>query len=258
MLMSMAEVLHAPQLLSGRREQRAHHSEGKSNGRMGVVRTDPPIEEDLPVANQVGNRLRILRLQRSVSLRALATTLGISSSALSQLETGRRSPSLERLHQIVAALDFPLSAVFEETSSPAVEPGEYVKGEKVQPPLPEDLPGIVVQRGVQAPKVVLKGNIEWRTAAPLQVSGLDLLRVTYPPGAHPAGPVTHSGIEIVHVVKGLLRFEVGDERSDLGDGDSIMYSADVPHRVSNYSDEPASALWIVVEGACQLKPVQEP
>ncbi|QQQ64359.1 helix-turn-helix transcriptional regulator (plasmid) [Paenarthrobacter ureafaciens] len=221
------------------------------------MHTEPPTQTATHPVTQIGNRLRHLRLQRSMSLRTLAGMLGISASALSQLETGRRSPSLERLHQIVAALDYPLNAVFDDDSGRDENPhaGEE---ERFPGQTSEDLAGVIIQRALQAPAVILAGNIEWTAAAPMQVSGLDLLRVTYPAGAQPAEPVTHTGVEIVHVVQGTLRFEVGDERSELSNGDSIMYNAKTPHRISNPTKEPASAIWTVIEGTCQLRPAQHP
>jgi predicted transcriptional regulator len=45
--------------------------------------------------DQVGSRLRRLRMQRGVSLAALSEVTGISKSTLSRLETGQRRASLE-------------------------------------------------------------------------------------------------------------------------------------------------------------------
>lgn len=208
-------------------------------------------------ADQVGQRLRALRIERGLSLRKLATRLGISASALSQLETGQRAPSLERLHQIVAELDYPLAAVFDDAVAVPSSPHLRLATAHDVPGKPTELTGVFVQRGMQAPKAVLESDIEWRVATPLALSGLDILRISYPPGAVPAGPVSHPGIEVVHVVRGRLRFEVGEERSELGNGDSIMYDAQTPHRVGNWGKDEASAVWIVSDGTCQISPSQE-
>src|SRR3981081_394484 len=60
----------------------------------------------------VGSRVREIRQQSGLSLRALASALGISASALSQIETGRTRPSINRVHQIAAELNIPLSTLF--------------------------------------------------------------------------------------------------------------------------------------------------
>src|SRR3569833_753494 len=61
---------------------------------------------------ELGARLRELRLQSGTSLRALARELGISASAVSQIERGVMRPSVSRLIAFVSALGVPLSAVF--------------------------------------------------------------------------------------------------------------------------------------------------
>src|ERR1700760_2709136 len=61
----------------------------------------------------LGARLRELRTGAGVSLRALAARLGISPSAVSQIERGVMRPSVSRLIGYVGAIGVPLSAVFE-------------------------------------------------------------------------------------------------------------------------------------------------
>ncbi len=63
-------------------------------------------------SESLGARLRELRQQTGVTLRELAG-LGISPSAVSQIERGVLRPSVSRLIAYVSALGVPLSAVFE-------------------------------------------------------------------------------------------------------------------------------------------------
>ena len=70
----------------------------------------------------IGARLRKLRLDSGVSLRALAGRLGISASAISQIETGALLPSVSRLVEIMGALQLPLSLVFDEALAVAPAP----------------------------------------------------------------------------------------------------------------------------------------
>ncbi len=47
-----------------------------------------------------------------MSLRALARQVGMSPSAMSQIETGRSRPSVRTLYAIVTALDMSLDELF--------------------------------------------------------------------------------------------------------------------------------------------------
>lgn len=66
---------------------------------------------DADPARQVGTRLRDLRAGRGLSLSELARRSGIGKGTLSELEAGRRNPTLETLYALTSALGLPLSAV---------------------------------------------------------------------------------------------------------------------------------------------------
>src|SRR5260221_13652047 len=61
-----------------------------------------------PVLDAVGQRLRTLRQQHQLSLSALSTMTGISTSTLSRLESGGRKPTLELLLALARAYEVPL------------------------------------------------------------------------------------------------------------------------------------------------------
>src|SRR5690606_41359804 len=68
-----------------------------------------------------GERIRELRTERGLSLRALAQRLGISASALSQIERGKMRPAVTRLYQIMTELDGPMASVFADADARARE-----------------------------------------------------------------------------------------------------------------------------------------
>lgn len=63
----------------------------------------------------VGARIREARIDRGISLSALARDAGIGKGTLSQLETGERNPTIETLYAICGPLGVPLSALVGET-----------------------------------------------------------------------------------------------------------------------------------------------
>ncbi|MDE2823499.1 MAG: helix-turn-helix transcriptional regulator [Chloroflexota bacterium] len=56
----------------------------------------------------IGERIRELREDRDLSLRELATTVGVSAAFMSDVELGRRQPSDKHMAALARALDTPL------------------------------------------------------------------------------------------------------------------------------------------------------
>jgi len=75
----------------------------------------PPLEED------VGPRLRAYREQRGLSLRELARRLGVSPSAISQIETGKSRPSVSTLYSIVSAFWAPSFSLAVSTATRLIQ-----------------------------------------------------------------------------------------------------------------------------------------
>jgi transcriptional regulator with XRE-family HTH domain len=189
----------------------------------------------------LGARLRGLRVARGVSARSLAATLGISASAVSQIERDVMRPSVVRLLAITDALGVSLSDVFEPPDAVAVP-----RGGTTEP----DHAGIAVTRGWEASPVTLDGGVTFRRLSPNPTSGLDFFESIYPPGATATlGDIDlfkHEGYEIGNVVAGELTVELADDEVVLAAGDSISYPCSVPHRIRNAGVRPAVATWLIV------------
>ncbi len=66
----------------------------------------------------VGRRLRALRNEQNLSMRALAELSGLNVNTLSLIENGKTSPSVSTLQQLAAALKVPIGAFFESPILP--------------------------------------------------------------------------------------------------------------------------------------------
>ena len=76
------------------------------------------------VLAQLGRRIRTARELRGLTQEKLAERAKINNSFLSQIERGRKAPSLKTLHAIAAQLDVGLAQLFtdeEATTSALVE-----------------------------------------------------------------------------------------------------------------------------------------
>ena len=63
---------------------------------------------------QIGERLRYVRQSKKMSIYKLSQSTGISQSHISDLELGRRKPSVETLSRLVVPLGITLSELFNE------------------------------------------------------------------------------------------------------------------------------------------------
>lgn len=189
-------------------------------------------------AQLTGMRIREVRERKKLSLREVARRMDISASALSQIERGLLRPSVNRLFAIANALDVTVLEVFGESDSSGSELMDMSAAQSYS-----------LRRSLEMETVTLDGGVSYRRLSPGRTHGVDFFESTYPPHST-AGDMhelnTHTGFEVGTVVSGELTIDFPKERVLLRAGDSISYSCALPHRLSNQSDEPAVATWLVV------------
>jgi len=200
------------------------------------------------VRDDVGRRIREHRVESNVSLRELARRLGISPSAISQIETGKSRPSVSTLYSIVTELGMSLDELFS---------GEGAKQLRRRSPRPAELPAAEmptrgerhVQRAASRLGIELESGVRWERLTPHPDPGADFLYVVYDVGGASADCDRfnrHSGREYGLLISGRIQVTVGFDEYELGPGDSICFDSTVPHRLRNVGDEPAIAVWFVV------------
>jgi len=183
-----------------------------------------------------GQALRARRQENRISIRALADQVGVSPSLVSQIENGKVNPSVETLVALVTALGLSLDELFLDVP---VRAGE---------PLPQPGGTGVVRQG-RRPHIELATGVVWDRLTPTHEQGVDFLYVVYEVGGASCAPgsyMRHHGREYGLVLSGRLGAAVGFETFELGPGDSIVFNADVPHRLWTIGDEPVTASWTII------------
>lgn len=173
----------------------------------------------------VGSRLRQLRQERDMSMRALARLSGLSTNALSMIERGRTSPSVSTLYKIADALAVPITAFF-RTEPPKKDIVYRKASQRTQLPVP---------RGV------------WEGLGGEEFTGhMEPMLISLDPGANSGQfPMLHSGHEFVICLSGELEYEVEKQRFILEAGDSLIFAAQFEHRWRNRSHGPTKALIVL-------------
>jgi transcriptional regulator with XRE-family HTH domain len=196
----------------------------------------PPAPPAVP-ALDLGRRLRAERLGRGMGLREMARRIGISASALSQIETGKAQPSVSKLFDIVNLLGVSVDGLLAGHDGPQVVVGRGQEG------------FFSLQRADDHETLELESGVRWRRLTAGSFPGVEFLHVEYRPGACSSSDGTfmrHAGQELGYLLSGRLRVDVGFDSHELGPGDSISFPATTPHRLRNDGTEPARAVWCIL------------
>ena len=217
-------------------------------------RREGPAE---PEFGTMGDRLRRARTARGLSLRAIATRLGVSPSLVSQVETGRAKPSVSTLYALANELGISLDELmFMDTPPPAEAGGAATV------PLEDSLPHDPVQRADSRATIRLGSGVMWERLTTESLRNVDFLYVTYEVGGASSVEDSfqrHTGQEWGYVLSGSLWVNIGFDEFVLGPGDAITFDSAAPHRLSNRGNEPVRAIWFVLgRGSAVRSPTSEP
>jgi transcriptional regulator with XRE-family HTH domain len=189
---------------------------------------DTALTAEASIAEKhIGERIRRLRLKRSMGLVELGRQTGLSASFLSQLETGRVVPTLRNLARISMVFGRDLSYFFEPEPHPLFRLHRHT--DRVRLP----------QSGVEAPTYFFE-SLAW-TVPERQ---LDPYYAEFLPVRNPSEirPHMHPGYEFLYVLEGELEIRHGDRTYSLETGDSVYFDAGTPHAYRCSAQMPAVAL----------------
>ena len=212
---------------------------------MHKTQADPDAAERFITEKRLGERIRRLRLKKSMGLVELGRHTGLSASFLSQLETGRVVPTLRNLARIAMVFSKDLSYFFE--SEPAAVFRVHRKKDRVRMP----------QTGVEPPTYTFESlgyMVPDRHMDPYFAEFLPLpLQVE--PKSH-----MHAGFEFLYVLAGELIVRHGDQEATLGAGDAVYFDSGTPHSYRCAGAKPAEALIVTIhmQSAGQSQPLRPP
>jgi transcriptional regulator with XRE-family HTH domain len=173
----------------------------------------------------VGTRLKQLREERRISMRALAKESGLSANALSMIERGLTSPSVSTLSKLAGELEVPITAFFRrdpDRQNIVFRPFSDRKQLNLKDGLWEDLGGDAFSERMETFMITL------------DVGGNN--------GQH---ALMHSGSEFVYIINGQLDYEVEEKCFHMQAGDSLLFGANMKHRWTNPGPLTTSAMIII-------------
>ena len=204
------------------------------------TQVDAETTERIIAEKHIGERIKRLRLKKSMGLVELGRHTGLSASFLSQLETGRVVPTLRNLSRIAMVFSKDLSYFFE------IEPQALFRihrcKERVRLP----------QTGVEDPAYFFESlgyMVADRQMDPYFAEFVPLAK-DKEPKAH-----KHPGAEFLYVLKGELGLRHGDRECTLEAGDAVYFDASTPHSYQCAGKKPAEAIIVTMHQASAAQPM---
>jgi XRE family transcriptional regulator, regulator of sulfur utilization len=194
-----------------------------------AVATKNSQEAD-PIA-AVGPRVRALREAMSLSLRDLADRSKVSAQMLSQVERGETSPTLAVAAKIASGLELTLSQLLR------LDEGQHV----------------AISRAAERRSSRRGGHLIEELTPPLPGQRADVSLHVLDPGATTGGasdpPMHEPGSrETAIVLAGELALVLEGRRTELQEGDSVTFDADLPHHFENEGTDPTRFIAVIAAG----------
>lgn len=202
-----------------------------------AAQVDGEAAEMFIAEKRIGERIKYLRLKKSMGLVDLGRHTGLSASFLSQLETGRVVPTLRNLARIAMVFSKDLSYFFEP--EPQTLFRVHRRHERVRLP----------QTGVDDPSYFFESLgylVPDRQLDPYFAEFLPIKAGRVPK------PHQHAGCEFLYLLSGALDVRHGEAMHHIEAGDAIYFDADTTHSYVCSGDVPAAALIVTLQNALTL------
>jgi DNA-binding XRE family transcriptional regulator/quercetin dioxygenase-like cupin family protein len=177
----------------------------------------PSAWED--VVGSIGPKVRVLRLERGMTLQQLAKVAGVSTASVHKVERGDMVPTVTTLLKIAGALGAPIRHFVEDdANAPTAVQTRFADAVAVGP-------------------VAITGSPD-RFRARGTVARLD-------PGENRPG-LRRAGETLLIVLSGSLEVEVATDRYEVAAGEALHFPSGLEHRCANTGDVPVEVVAIDV------------
>ena len=190
----------------------------RGEGKKGDIMEERNFEEI-----RVGEKVKVLREKKSVSLKELADLTGFSTALLSQVENHLVSPSLGTMIKLAKALGVRVGDFFGETEG---EPFAIVRKDERKA-----VSRFASKEGVRYGYSYESLGFEKKNRH------MEPFIVTLEPATIKTSKTSvHDGEEFIFVLEGEMEVILGTHTDVLYPGDSIYYDSNIPHRVQCHQD----------------------
>jgi transcriptional regulator with XRE-family HTH domain len=186
---------------------------------------------------ELGENLRIIRLQKKMTLQELSRMSKVSKSQLSQIERNVSVPTVTKLQKIAETLDIKLSDLLPENGDSSNEAHSVNNKENSK--------RISVVRKGERKKMVMPWGAMYEMLCPDLQHKIEFIYLHYPAGTTAKEQYTHDGEECGVVLEGTFKGTFGAKEVILEPGDSIYYDSTIPHYWETIGDTDVRAIWAI-------------
>ncbi len=175
-----------------------------------------------------GEKLRTVRERKGITLKAVAGSIGVSESLISQIERNKVSPSIDTLMTIAETLEIDLEYLFRD----------FKQNKAVS----------IVRKGEG--HTLKLGAVSYRRLWEEGTSGDalqgEVLLLEIKQGGEKGDlEYGHPGKEFGFILQGSCELKYGTEVYELVTGDSVGFTSAIPHILRNNGNETLKAVWII-------------
>jgi quercetin dioxygenase-like cupin family protein/DNA-binding XRE family transcriptional regulator len=179
----------------------------------------------------IGNKLRRLRLRKSMGLIELSKHTGLSPALLSKLERDVMHPTLPTLLRIAMVFSVGLEHFFNPEPRPVLE----IVRKKDRMRFPESPDAAQVSYSFE--------SLDF----PVPDRALNSYLAEFEPVQTEHGRRhLHPGIEFLYVLSGKLELRTGGDKHELAEGDAIYFDSTVPHGYGRLGSKRTTALVVTL------------
>jgi quercetin dioxygenase-like cupin family protein len=179
----------------------------------------------------IGEKLRRLRLRKSMGLGELSKHTGLSPSLLSKLERDLMHPTLPTLLRIALVFSVGLEYFFNPEPKRVLE--IVRKRERLRFPEAPD---------IRHPSYHFESLDFLAENRKLNAYYAEFEAAE---GSH-AHRHQHAGVEFLYLISGKLLLQIGEDESELSEGDAIYFESGIPHAYRKVGPRRTTALVVVV------------
>ena len=172
---------------------------------------------------QIGEKIRVLRMEKQLTQEELANRCELSKGFISQVENDLTSPSIATLIDILEILGTNLPDFFSDSKEEKVT---YTKDDMFEKDDDE-----------------LKYSLMWLIPN-AQKNEMEPIMITLQPGGQYIEEEPHEGEEFGYVLSGSIILHLGKKKYKVKKGESFYYKPKVNHYIENAGKTPAKIIWI--------------
>ena len=180
------------------------------------------------IVSRLGEKIKILRTEKSLSLKDLSNRSGISAAAIHKIESNGIIPTITTMMKLADALGKNVSHFIEESKEDRSV--VFVPAKKREPIL-------TFKKGLELNGISAKQYGDF-----IMTAAYAVLDVGASSGKK---PMKHKGEELVYCLQGKVEFKIKGETYVLGPGDSLNYRTQIDHKWKNVGDKKAKLIWVL-------------